>query len=229
MIEGLLNASAAVPRPGCRHVLLRRRAGCGNLGCLEKRPDGKEMADMVEETTLGARAANGWLRRLVRIVGWRRDPRPVAAAQREDKTMNQPLTHMVAALQALIAQQAAIDRQEADEQERFRVPVWREANLLALDHLEQAMAAVAASEARDAVVQVLVAAGRLDGLREQACERQMQEQLEVVRRLLHGALPALAAGAGVDLAAFGAEHYGLSRRAAPFLAQDGGAAPPTAD
>jgi hypothetical protein len=186
------------------------------------------MADMVEETTLGARAAPGWLRRLVRIVGWRRDPRPVADAQREANTMTQPLTHMIAALQALIAQQAAIDRHEANEQERFRVPVWREANLLALDHLEQAMAAVAASEARDAVIQVLVAAGRLDGLREQDCERQLQDQLEVVRRLLHGALPALAAGTGVDLDAFGAEHYGLSRRTTPFLDERSGP-PPTAD
>jgi hypothetical protein len=140
--------------------------------------------------------------------------------------MTQPLTHMVAALQALIEQQAAIDRREASEEDRFRVPLWRDANLLALDHLEQAMAAVAASEARDAVVQVLIAAGRLDGLRDQVCERQMQEQLEVVRRLLQAALPALAQGVGVDLDSCGAEHYGLSRRAAPFTGEDGEGSPP---
>jgi hypothetical protein len=222
-----LNAAATRPRPIVLDMPpLRPSHGSGNLDGVETLPDGREMAEMVKETMPGAGATPGWLRRLIGIVGWRRDARPVAGAQREANTMTQPLTHMVAALQALIAQQAAIDRHEADEQERFRVPVWREANLLALDHLEQAMAAVAASEARDAVVQVLVAVGRLDGLREQTCERQMQEQLEVVRRLLHGALPALAAGVGVDLDACGGEHYGLSRRAAPFLGEDGGPTPP---
>jgi hypothetical protein len=145
--------------------------------------------------------------------------------------MDDPLPHLTAGLQALLRRQAELDRMEIERRGGAAdatpaIAQWRETNLGAIDHLERAIAAVSASGARDAVVQVLIAAGRVQGLGAQTCERALAEELAVVRLLLRSALPALARGAGVDLAACGADHYGQSGAGAPFSAPPRGGAGP---
>ena len=137
--------------------------------------------------------------------------------------MDDPLPHLTAGLQALLRQQAELDRMEVERRggavdEAPTIAQWRATNLGAIDHLERAIAAVSASGAQDAVIQVLIASGRVEGLGAQTCERALAEELAVVRLLLRSALPALARSAGVDLAACGADHYGQSGAGAPFSA-----------
>ena len=137
--------------------------------------------------------------------------------------MDDPLPHLTAGLQALLRRQAELDRVEVETRggaadEAPMIAQWRETNLGAIDHLERAIAAVSASGASEAVIQVLIAAGRVQGLGAQTCERALAEELAVVRLLLRSALPALAGSAGVDLAACGADHYGQSGAGAPFAA-----------
>ena len=95
----------------------------------------------------------------------------------------------------------------------------------ALDHLERAIAGVPAAGAGEAVVQVLIAAGRVQGPGGEAREQALAEELDVVRLLLRSPRPALARGSGIDLAAYGAAHYGRSDLGAPPVA--GAAAEPS--
>lgn len=88
-----------------------------------------------------------------------------------------------------------------------------ETKLEAIDHLERAIACVDASNGRNALAQVLIATCRTISLEQDACERSLAGQLEVVSRLLRSALPVLAQKADVDLETFGGDHYGLWGRA----------------
>ena len=135
--------------------------------------------------------------------------------------MDDPLPHLTAGLRALLRRQAEIDRMEIEGHggAADRAPTiarWRETNLGAIDHLERAIAAVSAAGTPEAVIQILIASGRVEGLGAQTCERALAEELAVVRLLLRSALPALARGAGVDLAAYGADHYGQTGAGAAF-------------
>ena len=117
---------------------------------------------------------------------------------------------MVNALQALIEQQRALDQRELEwEEEASAALERRETNFEAIDHLEQAIAHVRASNTRDAMVQVLIATGRTLSLEQDSCPRPVAKQLDLVSRLLRSALPILAQQADVDLETFGGSHYGL--------------------
>ena len=117
---------------------------------------------------------------------------------------------MVNALQALIEQQRTLDQRELEGEEEASAALdRRETNFQAIDHLEQAIAHVRASNTRDAVVQVLIATGRTLSLEQDSCPRPLARQLDLVSRLLRSALPILAQQADVDLEACGGSHYGL--------------------
>lgn len=143
----------------------------------------------------------------------------------------QPLSPMTAALQALLEQQRALDRRELQEPgATFRTPGAREMNLQAIEHLERAMACVAADEPRDAVVQLLVAAGRAQALEQDMCDLPLADEIALLSRLLRSALPVLAKTVDFDLDAFGAPHYGLRKQSdpgdrKPNGGQDGGSEP----
>lgn len=140
----------------------------------------------------------------------------------------QPLSAMTAALQALLEQQRALDQREVQEEgERFGSPSERDMNLQAINHLERAMACVAAQEPRDAVIQVLIAAGHTQVLEQESCEQPLAEELGIVLKLLRSALPVLARHTEVDIEGFGASHYGLGSNAirAPRAVRPGNGRP----
>lgn len=130
-----------------------------------------------------------------------------------------PLAHLTAALRGLIARQGEIDRLEFDRQAETTGDVerWRETNAQAIDHLERTIASVPAAGSHGAIIQALIALGRLQALQDRADDAELTDDLAVVRLLLRSALPVLAESAGVDLEEHGAEHYGVSEKTAPFM------------
>lgn len=138
----------------------------------------------------------------------------------EPPIMASPLASMAAALRALISRQRELDRRDLETgEETGREPVrqWIETNLRAIGHLQQAMAAVPATEAEEAVVQVLIALERITLLRDDVDDTAIDDPLEVIQLLLRSALPMLAESTGIDLACYGAERYRKGSGAAPFF------------
>lgn len=134
--------------------------------------------------------------------------------------MDDPLTHLTAALRGLIARQREIDRLELAGQEEEATPElerWRETNTQAIEHLERTIAAVPAAEAGDAVVQVLIALGRIQALQDRTDDAELIQEFGVLRMLLRSAVPVLADKAGIEIEAYGADHYGVSEATSPFL------------
>lgn len=147
---------------------------------------------------------------LVRLKHWCR--RMTAAGRRADADsreevpqMSQPLASIVDALRGLHRRRQELDTSELSGdglEERDQIAAQREEQLEAIDHLEQAMAYVEPDHLREATVQVLIAANRIDNLQEQAEEVALSRELETVRRLLRRAAPVLAQAAEIDLKSF---------------------------
>ncbi len=163
-----------------------------------------------------------FLRTLLRRLHFR------STAEREAKPMDDPLAHLAAALKELLHKQAKLDRLELDapdDPERERIARWRETNMQAVDHLERAIAAVPAGGPQEALIQVMIAAGRIQQLSAETAEERLDEELAVARLLLRSALPVLAHAVGVDLVAAGAAHYGQSSADSPFWREEAGEPP----
>ena len=147
-----------------------------------------------------------------------------STTQQEAEPMDDdPLAHLTAALKDLLSKQAKLDQlelQALDDHERERIARWRETNMQAIDHLERAIAAVPAAGPHEAVIQVLIAVGRIQNLSAEAAEEKLDEDLAVARLLLCSALPVLAQAVGVDLVASGAAHYGQSSSDSPFYREE---------
>lgn len=148
-----------------------------------------------------------------------------STVEEEAKPMDDPLAHLTAALRELLHKQSRLDKVELDapdDQERERIAGWRETNMQAIDHLERAIAAVPAAGAHEAVIQVMIAAGRIQNLSAETTEERLDEELALARLLLRSALPVLARAVDVDLAAAGAAHYGQSGSDSPFWREEAG-------
>jgi len=155
--------------------------------------------------------------RLVRMLV--RQLRVGSTAEHEDEPMADALAHLTAGLKELLHKQTRLDQLEleaAEGQERERIATWRETNIQAIDHLEQAIAAVPAAGAKEALIQVLVAAGRIQNLSAETEDAKLVEDLAVAKLLLRSGLPVLAQAVGIDLAASGAAHYAQTDANSPF-------------
>ena len=133
--------------------------------------------------------------------------------------MADALAHLTAGLKELLDKQTRLDQLELEAphgQERERIARWRETNIQAIDHLERAIAAVPATGPQEAVIQVLVAAGRIQNLSAETEDAKLADDLAVARLLLRSGLPVLARAVGVDLVASGAAHYGQTDADLPF-------------
>jgi hypothetical protein len=149
----------------------------------------------------------------------------------EPPIMASPLTSMASALRSLSSRQRELDRRDLatdDEAERNLIRQWLENNMRAIDHLQQAMAAVPATGAEEAVVQVLIALERITLLRDDVEDTAVDDQLKVIQLLLRWSLPMLAERTGIDLALYGAERYREDSRSARFFTDQTGPAPDAA-
>lgn len=160
--------------------------------------------------------------RLLRLLYPGHVPPPPTSAIKNDwgtPAMSSPLPSMMQAFQTLAERQQQLDQMEleAPADERARIGGWGETNLEALDHLERAIAAVPADDQKGAVVQVLIALERLSALRDRTEGPEQDDELTVLHLLLRSALPALAEGAGVDLASYGGARYAREARDWPFF------------
>lgn len=143
-----------------------------------------------------------------------------------------PIMEMARVLGQLLRNEARIDQLEVETggQQRQRVDLWRRTNLQAIEGAEQVIAAVPATELDEATVQILIAAGYANNLADEAWDVGVKDAAARLALLLRSALPVVARKAGVDLEAFGAEHYGQSARDWPFHPVRGAAeARPAAD
>lgn len=143
-----------------------------------------------------------WCQRAIGV-GRHTGPGPVE----EVPQMSQPLAAIVEALQGLHRRRQELDSTELGSESpeaRDHVAALRQEQLEAIDHLQQAMAYVDPSHLREATVQVLIAANRVEGLQEDAEEVALARELEIVRRLLRRAAPVLAQASDLDLKSFDA-------------------------
>lgn len=128
-----------------------------------------------------------------------------------------PIMHLAEVLAHLVEREQTIDATE-QESEIFsgRTLRNREANLSALQGVEQALAALSAEGMPEAAIQVMVAAGLAKQLADELDET--PEAREIVQRidaLLSSALPALGRAGEVDLARFRPARYGLAAPPGP--------------
>lgn len=136
-----------------------------------------------------------------------------------DPTLSKaPIMEMARVLGQLLRNEARIDQLEVQSggQQRQRVDLWRHTNLQAIEGAEQVIAAVPAAELDEAVIQILIAAGYANNLADEAWDVGLKDSAARLALLLRSALPVVARAAGVDLAEFGAEHYGQGARDWPF-------------
>ena len=98
-----------------------------------------------------------------------------------------------------------------------RVARWRDANLRALESVRAAIASIAASNLREATIQVMIAAGEAKRL-EQGGQQDggAGEAVTHLNRLLRSALAVLARAEGLDLAQYGAAQLGPDQPDWPF-------------
>ena len=143
-----------------------------------------------------------WCQRAI-AAGWRTG----MGRGEEVPQMSQPLASIVEALEGLHRRREELDASELSSESpdgRDQAMALRQEQLEAIDHLEQAMAYVDPSHLREATVQVLIAANRIEGLQEDAEDVALTRELEIVRRLLRRAAPVLAHAADLDLKRFDA-------------------------
>ena len=146
-----------------------------------------------------------------------------STAEHEEEPMADALAHLTAGLKELLHKQTKLDQLELEAphgQERERIAKWRETNIQAIDHLERAIAAVPAAGPQEAVIQVMVAAGRIQNLSTETEDAKLAEDLAVARMLLRSGLSVLAQAVGVDLVASGAAHYGQTDADSPFYREE---------
>jgi hypothetical protein len=137
--------------------------------------------------------------------------------------MADALAHLTAGLKELLHKQTRLDQLELEAshgQERERIARWRETNIQAIDHLERAVAAVPAAGPQEAVIQVLVAAGRIQNLSAETEDAKLVEDLAVARLLLRSGLLVLAQAGGLDLVGSGAAYYGQTEADSPFFREE---------
>lgn len=146
-------------------------------------------------------------------------------------TMHQPVMNLANVLQELFRREEQLDDLEVQGKlDQEQIEAYRRLNLEAIEAIEQAISCLAATELREAVVQVLIATGHLNSLNEgDGCESPpARPRLTLASRLLRSALPVLAAQAQIDLKDYGGKRYGLFSEPWPFLPEtldaDGGPA-----
>ena len=133
--------------------------------------------------------------------------------------MDQPVTGLAAVLQELIRREQRLDHAELKQKvDAEQIETYRRLNLEAVEGVEQAISCLSATTMREAVVQVLLAAGHVNVLEEDALDApEAHGRIKAAVRLLRSALPVLAASADVDLKDYGARRYGHFAQPWPFM------------
>ena len=98
-----------------------------------------------------------------------------------------------------------------------RVARWRDTNLSALESVKAAIASIAATNLREATIQVMIAAGEAKRLAQSGQQEGVAgDAVTHLTRLLRSALAVLARAEGLDLAQYGAARLGPDEPDWPF-------------
>jgi hypothetical protein len=128
-----------------------------------------------------------------------------------------PIEDLGRVLSLLTQNQTQFDEVQSKgaEKPQEQVGHWRETNVRALESVREAIASIAASNVREATIQVMIAADEARRL-EHAGTQDVGDALTKLTRLLRSALAVLARADGLDLAQYGATQLGPEGSDWPF-------------
>jgi hypothetical protein len=131
-----------------------------------------------------------------------------------------PIEDLGRVLSLLTQNQTQFDELQAKgaEKPQDQVAHWRETNVRALESVREAIASIAASNVREATIQVMIAADEARRLEQAGTQRNdgVGDALTKLTRLLRSALAVLARADGLDLAQYGATQLGPDGPDWPF-------------
>lgn len=130
-----------------------------------------------------------------------------------------PIEDLGRVLSLLTQNQTHFDELQSKQGESAedQVARWRDTNLRALESVREAIASIAASNVREATIQVMIAAGEARRLEERSKhDVGASEALTKLNRLLRSALAVLAQADGLDLAQYGRADLGPAGADWPF-------------
>jgi uncharacterized membrane protein YccC len=129
-----------------------------------------------------------------------------------------PIEDLGRVLSLLTQNQSHFDEPEAKEggKPEDRVARWRDTNLRALESVREAIASIAATNLREATIQVMIAAGEARRLEQGQQDGSASATVTHLNRLLRSALAVLARADGLDLAQYGAAQLGPDAPDWPF-------------
>jgi hypothetical protein len=129
-----------------------------------------------------------------------------------------PIEDLGRVLSLLTQNQSQFDELQSGEggKPQDQVAHWRETNVRALESVREAIASIAASNVREATIQVMIAAGEARRLEQNDQDGGASAALMKLNRLLRSALAVLARADGLDLAQYGAAQLGPEGADWPF-------------
>ena len=129
-----------------------------------------------------------------------------------------PIEDLGRVLTLLTQNQSQFDELQSEEggKPQDQVAHWRDTNVRALESVREAIASIAASNVREATIQVMIAAGEARRLEQNDQDGGASAALMKLNRLLRSALAVLARADGLDLAQYGAAQLGPDGADWPF-------------
>ena len=136
------------------------------------------------------------------------------------KPQSTPIEDLGRVLSLLTQTQTQFDELQTKgaDKPQDQVAHWRETNVRALESVREAIASIAASNVREATIQVMIAAGEARRLEPMGDQQNLGagDALTKLNRLLRSALAVLARADGLDLAQYGAAQLGPDGPDWPF-------------